>query len=329
MLGNLLTKWKPSVYQGGRNPKGYFEGWYFKLVDTGADNILAVIPGVSFSPDGEAHCFIQVLDGKAVSSRYFRYSINEFSYSLDKFLIKIGESTFSDSGLELNISQDGQQLAGSLRFEGLKPWPVSLALPGAMGWYALVPFMECYHGVLSFDHVLFGKLSVNGRVINFSGGRGYIEKDWGKSFPRYYVWGQSNHFDKPGTSMTFSAANIPWRGRSFDGFIAGFLLDGRLYIFTTYNGSRITRFDVTPRTLLAHFQSDSFRLEMEARKSSAALLAAPRLGDMDGRISESITSGIAVRLVKKSRHQEDILFEGNGLNAGLEISGDISKFRVV
>ena len=24
-----------------------------------------------------------------------------------------------------------------------------------MGWYAWVPFMECYHGVLSLDHTIY------------------------------------------------------------------------------------------------------------------------------------------------------------------------------
>ncbi|MCK7537696.1 MAG: tocopherol cyclase family protein [Marinilabiliales bacterium] len=32
------------------------------------------------------------------------------------------------------------------------------------------------------------------KMADFSGGRGYIEKDWGHSFPSAYVWMQSNHF---------------------------------------------------------------------------------------------------------------------------------------
>ena len=34
----------------------------------------------------------------------------------------------------------------------LDGWPVKVTSPGAMGPYAFVPFMECYHGVVSMDH---------------------------------------------------------------------------------------------------------------------------------------------------------------------------------
>ena len=52
-----------------------------------------------------------------------------------------------------------------------------------MGWYAYLPIMECYHGILSMDHELSGELIYNGDFLAFNKGRGYIEKDWGKNFP--------------------------------------------------------------------------------------------------------------------------------------------------
>jgi succinate dehydrogenase/fumarate reductase flavoprotein subunit len=54
---------------------------------------------------------------------------------------------------------------------------LSSSFTGTMGWYAFVPAMECYHGVLSFDHLLEGGLELNGQYIDYTGGRGYIEKD--------------------------------------------------------------------------------------------------------------------------------------------------------
>ena len=49
---------------------------------------------------------------------------------------------------------------GRLVFEGITPWPVSITSPGIMGWYAWVPKMECYHGVLSLDHRIQGDLQI-------------------------------------------------------------------------------------------------------------------------------------------------------------------------
>ena len=39
------------MYQGKRNMKGYFEGWYYKFADKNELNIGALIPGVSFDKD--------------------------------------------------------------------------------------------------------------------------------------------------------------------------------------------------------------------------------------------------------------------------------------
>jgi hypothetical protein len=108
-----------------------------------------------------------------------------------------------------------------------------------MGWYAWVPFMECYHGIVSLDHEIQGALQVDGQRVDFSGGRGYIEKDWGPSFPSAWIWLQTNHFGVPGTSLTASIAVIPWMRSSFSGFIVGFLHGGRLYRLATYTGAKV------------------------------------------------------------------------------------------
>ena len=46
-----------------------------------------------------------------------------------------------------------------------------------MGPFAFVPFMECYHGIVSMDHIIQGELEIDGVNIDFSNGRGYLEKD--------------------------------------------------------------------------------------------------------------------------------------------------------
>lgn len=78
-----------------------------------------------------------------------------------------------------------------------------------MGWYSYVPLMECKHGIVSVNHYLKGKIRINGNSIDLSEGKGYIEKDWGTSFPEVWIWIQSNNFTNPETSFTFSLAKIP------------------------------------------------------------------------------------------------------------------------
>ena len=124
-----------------------------------------------------------------------------------------------------------------------------------------------------------------------------------------------------------SVANIPWLGSAFDGFMVGLLNQGRLYRFTTYNGSRIDELSITANMLKAGFRKGPLCLRVEAHRSRAASLAAPKAGAMEGRIAESMTSEIHVKLFRRDQAREEVIFEGNGRNAGLEIAGEIGKFK--
>jgi hypothetical protein len=183
--------------------------------------------------------------------------------------------------------------------------------------------MECYHGVLSFDNLLRGTMIINNRTLDFSLGKGYIEKDYGTSFPAYYLWMQSNNFDLDQTSIMVSFAKIPWLRSYFDGFIAGFLLEGKLYKFTTYTGAKVSKLQIQDKTITIHLVSKEFRLEVEAQKSEPIELQSPVLGSMAGRILESIQSKLNVKLYQLNKEGEQLLFSGLGSNSGLDIGGNI------
>jgi hypothetical protein len=183
--------------------------------------------------------------------------------------------------------------------------------------------MECYHGVVSFDHLIEGQLEFNGSAIDFSGGRGYIEKDWGRSFPDYHIWIQTNHFDESGTSLMVSIASIPWLGRSFDGFLIGFFHNGRLIKFTTYTGAKISVFHYDKEKLTIHVLSKHYRLELETSYKKGAELRTPVVGEMEGRLSESLAAETKVKLFKLEKNTETLEFAGTGRHAGLEIEGKL------
>lgn len=324
LFRNIYKIWKPEMYQGKSVMKRYFEGWYYKFADKKARNIMALIPGVSFDKEGNhPHSFIQFLDDSGISSHYFSDDIKRFSYSPNKAEINIGDSFFSPTKIKVNIEDKSSIIKGTLIFKDITPWPISLFSPGAMGWYAFVPFMECYHGVLSFDHLIEGRLELNGKSIDFSGGRGYIEKDWGRSFPSYHIWIQTNHFNKPGTSLMVSIANIPWLRKSFDGFLIGLWHDAHLYKFTTYTGAKITTFQHDQEKLVIHVQSKHYRLEIEVPYESGVVLQTPVLGEMKGRLSETLIAETKVKLYRKSKSVESLVFNDIGRHTGLEIEGTI------
>ncbi len=321
MLESIRAIWKPAMYHGFGKHHRFFEGWYFKCVSPAGDAVYAVIPGVSLDTDGDSHAFIQILDGLKRTSSYHRYRIDEFSSARDRFDIRIGPNRFSLDRINLDIATE-VPVKGDLRFQDVHPWPVRPLSPGVMGWYALVPAMECYHGVLSFNHRLEGRLTVGKQSMDFTGGKGYIEKDWGRSFPRAWVWTQTNHFRESDACLTASVAHIPWLGSSFTGHIVGLWLHGRLYRFATYTGAEVSRLELSPDELTLVVEDRRHALEIHCLRQEGGVLAAPREGAMTGRIVEAMTATVDVCLSSKVSGRLNREFSDTGRLAGLEVAGD-------
>jgi len=323
MLKNPLSAlFHPEQYHGRGKTKKFFEGWYYKVVNKEEDKAFAFIPGIAMDEEGLQQAFVQVLDGKKLTAEYHRFKAEEFHAERGKFNLQLANNHFSSDKIELDLPT----IKGSLNFEGLVKWPTKWYSPGIMGPFAFIPFMECYHGILSMDHTIQGQLRIQGENVDFTGGKGYMEKDWGHSFPSAYIWMQTNHFGQSGISIKASVAKIPWMGNSFVGFIAGIWLQDRLIEFTTYNSSHLIRSFVDPKKVELVLENRKYRLEILAERNDSTELAAPVSGFMDGRISESMTSLMEVTLYDRINHR--ILFQDTGRNACLEVAGKVNEIML-
>jgi tocopherol cyclase len=317
----ILRTTNPPAFQGNLGRRKYFEGWYFKFVSADGKNIYSIIPGISLSKD--PHAFIQIIEGKTGNTDYTSFHINTFKYVKDQFDIHIGDNHFSGEKISLNLSGENFRINGKVRFEKTVPWNGSFLSPGIMGWYTWVPFMECYHGVVSLDHCLNGTMNINDREVDFSGGRGYIEKDWGRSFPECWVWAQGNCFEIPGTSFMFSVAKIPWMGKFFIGHIGFLLHKGLIYKFTTWNGSKFTITKINDNQIHATISGKDHLLELEVSGSISGRLKAPVFGAMERYIKESVDASVEVKLTAKNGKE---IFKGTSSHAGLEVVGNVFQY---
>jgi tocopherol cyclase len=316
----------PGRYHGRNKKPPFFEGWYYRIIDKHKQESMVIIPGIFLHPDSsKSTSFIQVIDGKTLGSHFLEFPVDLFLSSNKKFEIAVSGNTFLTDQIILDIHREKLTIHGDLRFLFLNPWPVSLSSPGIMGWYAWIPFMECFHGVLSMDHSIEGIIHINGREIDFSGGKGYIEKDWGQAFPEAWIWKQSNHFGEDGISLTASIAIIPWIRNAFPGFIIGFLWDNQLYRFATYTGAKTILLEVNDHAVHWIVEDKKHVLEMFSEVGPTTYLHAPTPNGMDRRIRESVDSMIQVRLSRKIKTGKTVIFQGNGLHAGFEMEGNIAR----
>lgn len=334
----LFRSFHPTLYQGIRGGRPYFEGWYFKhsLEAAGPSRrarSFAVIPGISRSSSGD-EAFVQTIDGTTNETRYFRFPLDAFSWKDRPFGVSIAGNTFSLSGIRARLEDRRGALDLDLSYEGLLPLKPHFPWPGIMGPYSLVPFMECNHGIVSLDHRVAGRVTAtapDGSIESrdFGGGKGYIEKDWGSSMPTSWIWMHANNFAPSGsrTSFAMSVARVPWLGRSFTGFFC-VLHDGAdQRLFSNYTGAKLEMLEVRSSSVRILLGDEGAKLEILARTAAGGELVAPRAGAMDRRIGESLDATVRVVLKQRYTGSEDAIFDGTSILAGLETVGDIGELR--
>ena len=315
--------WKPAIFQGGHKRHGYYEGWYFKCVSEDGKSSFALIPGIALGEKGKAsHAFIQYINGQTAETQWYEFPASEFSYSQKRFEVRIGENIFSDARIYVRVGEAERRLEADLQLSHTNPWPVRAFSPGIMGPFRFVPGMETCHGLVSMDHLVEGNISFGDESLQLKGGSGYIEKDWGSSFPRSYIWMQSNGFATDETSFMCSIATIPYLGKYFTGFLGFFWRNGQRYPFATYTHAKLEDLIISENSVGLRIRERKFVLEINASRQKSGELKAPQAGQMERRISESVDAEIQIRLL--DRHGK-LLFEGIGKNAGLEIVGDAQE----
>lgn len=315
----ILSKlFNPEIFQGKNKTKNYFEGWYYKLVDKEEKNSFAFIPSIAFDKWGNSHSFIQIIDSLEYRTEYFKFPVDDFTYSKKELDIKIDKNRFTRDSIEIHLGDKAYPVEGNLNFYDIEAFPKRLTSPGIMGPFSFVPFMECYHGVVNINHKIEGKLNINGKEVDFTDGYGYIEKDWGRSFPKWWVWMQSNHFSEKDISLMFSIAKIPCLKNHFTGFISFLKLKDEIYLFATYTGAKVKRLEYKDGIIDILVEDRKYSLSISGEYKKSGVLRAPKNGLMERKISESISSNIQVISKDKSGQ---IIFEDCGKNAGLEVVG--------
>ena len=318
----IYKRLNPAIFQGRNKKRSYFEGWYLKHVNDDGQLVFALIPGIAINPDGQSHCFIQLINGQTAETAYLEYEASDFNFDKHAFSGTIAQNIFSLHGITVDLRDKGFDFQAELTYSEPHLLPTSYSRPGIMGWYGWIPIMECYHGLVSHFHYINGTVRWNGNTHEFNKGHGYIEKDWGKSFPSSWVWVQSNNFGNEPIALMLSIANIPWLGTHFTGFLCSFLFNGEILVFATYTGAQVIKKELNQGRLEVVISDKKFTISITADGAKAGVLKAPINGNMTREIAESIQGEIHVALRDK---QGNLLFDGKGTQAGIELVGSVGE----
>ncbi len=308
-MGHRLRPGSPALYHGTNASRPYFEGWYFRHVSQ--DDVLCVIPGIFRGADKSGDtAFIQVLAGLPPKSFFIAYPASTFVTSEERFELWVGNSYFSLDRISLDIGEP--RITASLAYSGITPLKTNMFSPSIMGPFSYLPRMQCNHGVLSLAHAVNGTAAINGEEMVFNGVSGYIEKDWGETFPERWLWMQCNDQD---ASLMCAVATIPYGHFHFTGVLCVLLCGGKQYRMATYNGAKLAGLKIDGPYITAQIKHHRYRLVIRAEAGAFGTLMAPDADGMTRSISECIDATYHIELFDK----DTLIFSRDIGGGGLEL----------
>lgn len=303
----------PGPYHGQHKSKSFFEGWYFKIDQPEIGLTLIVIVGIAMNANGEKEAFIQFGESNTKKPRYYRFDAAEFQASSHTFEVKLGPNYFSLDRLKLDLAD----LQMDLHLSHHRQWEGSPYVPNIMGPLSYFSHLDCHHNVLSLRNTVRGSMLINGTNISLNDAIGYIEKDWGKTFPKAHIWMQSNTLEQSDLSLSLAVGKMDFLKQSWRAHAAILQGEDGSALFASYRLHRF-RFRQNPEGYRLTFRGSRYTLEISFNPKDTMPLVSPNHQGMKGIVEESLQSEILVQL--KDRFQQKLLIDTQG-TASVEIAG--------
>lgn len=281
---------------------GIFEGWYMKHQIE--DRVFAFIVSFHLDEVGEGYGCVQFISTEG--SYVKMYGLDVCESRLDGFDVQMGESRFSEDGIQARIDFDGLKVVCDVRYGDLTPLESPI-----MGPFRHIKGLECSHEILSLTHRMCGYLELNDERLDVSQGVGYIEKDSGRSFPKAYMWTQCNFQYRGDHSIVAAVARVPIGKFGFTGVICEVYYRGISYRMATYKGARVKAY--SEHKVVIYQGRRSLCIErMEGQGETCGKnhkLLAPFEGQMSEEIQESPACKMRYTFYDKGQKCFDIVSE--------------------
>ena len=224
----------------------WYEWWYFKVVDPSSREAFYFTYGVVNPWDTGAQlkgskAMVQAGDFKTHHIAETSLPVGDFSARYDRTEVHVGRHTASDRHLRGDITgTDGHRLAWDLSLEN--DWNFN-----AMGWALRAPGSGIYWYPAQASARVSGWVISGGRKVEFKGAPAYQDRNWGRSFPKWWTWITSNHFaGAPGAALAIGGGEPPLFGDNYlwSGLCIGFRYRGKEYTFRSTDVGNKVNFDI-------------------------------------------------------------------------------------
>ena len=289
-----------------KKKRNCFEGWYYR--EQSKDLTIAFIPALHYDEEGHMTGSLQVVLPEKSWSISYDHPVN--MNLKDSLFVVLGKNVFTEACIHLDIDEPGLYIKGDIYFDrdyGTKfhvMGPLRLPLISL----AASRLLPCGHHIWAMEQVLSGELEIRafgcgsvmagGRTVDFKGGKGYLECDYGKTFPTSYFWSHCNWFEEK--SLRITCAGVELSGERL-GCFACIDQNGYRLKLATYRGAKIETF--SPEGF--RIRQGKYLLEGWKMEGKPVPLRAPLGNAMSEATDQYLECTVRYRLTRS----DDVLFD--------------------
>lgn len=303
----MLQKYKPSSLRGNFERSKFFEGWFQKVFSTQHNASFLFIYGYATRNSNDKFGFLQVLIPNQTPEIVY-FPKDEVSCDVDHHIFRMGNNMFTTESIRVSTSDLGIDL------KLLNTHPVR-SFKNSMGYTYYIPNLPCYHSVLNISQTVSGEIQHKGQCYVLDNEMGYLEKNWGASFPERYFWVHAVDPNDPGVSLLFSRAEIMWLGKTFIKHVGHLRFDGNQIDLRELKNFTFSNIINSPENQTIQIRSVSVQLDIAIKFGTNVLFQGPKGGELSRVIGHQTDAQIEVSLTwKKSTRRFKMV--GNFENIG-------------
>jgi tocopherol cyclase len=250
----------PEFFHSRKNKRIYFENWLFKLVSEDRNSVLVIIPVLELGSN--QRCYVEFMDGISGETCVAYFDLSELFASKTEMNFKFEDTTFSKKGISLNINRKGLLASGRIEFGEFMKYPSRGIKRNLMSYFSFLPFQHLYYAVISMQHKINGSITMNKHTFNFDNGTGFIEKTWGKYYPKSWLYIGCNTFTVPDTYFLITVSTVNLGFTKILGNVGYFYYKGKLINLGFYTKTKFTKFDHQGKILLVELTKGEHRIEI-------------------------------------------------------------------
>jgi len=211
----------------------WFEWWYYKVVvpETGESFFFmygVVNPWDHSQKSIASRSYIEMGDFSKKLQIKETYSVSKFNASYENTLVDLPGGTATDTNFQGKVANtEGVVSSWNIAIENKWKFNATGWVTGRMltniEWHAAQPDATCN-----------GIINSGGREIVLKDAPCYQDRNWGNSFPKWWTWIVSNHFEKhPDTALALGGGNPTFlkRFKFLKGVAIGLKHKGKVYEF--------------------------------------------------------------------------------------------------